>query len=382
MTEWYWLNKSGEQEACAQEDLLELLEGGVIDETTLVWKEGFDDWIEIKNSPEFSHSNIIPPPPTDVQEGIGKKVLQDLTELDFKEEVIPLNAENIKQMAKDFIFWSVSLLAVLPLFIVTLKDTNYQLVGFALFFAFLWGVVFRQFVVKSNPPWRYLILSLFVTGLLSVPLLLQLYKVLPDFYNNLIRDDHLMVRLLGSIFHTGVTEEICKILPVIFYLYRSKENSNPKHAILIGVFSGLGFAAFENLMYSERAAEYSVAMGFKAGQEGVFVGALAAQVNVMARAVSLVFLHAVYTGIFSYFIAVGVMSRNRVVALFVVGLLVSSVIHGFYNWFQSIQATLSVAVCAFAFMLFYSYLTKLDQMLLKHNPEEKFSDSIGSQNTP
>jgi RsiW-degrading membrane proteinase PrsW (M82 family) len=69
-----------------------------------------------------------------------------------------------------------------------------------------------------------------------------------------------------------------------------------------------------------------------------------------------------------------------VVALFVVGLLVSSVIHGFYNWFHSIQGTLSVAVCAFAFMLFYSYLTKLDQMLLKHNPEEKPTEGIESQN--
>ena len=122
-------------------------------------------------------------------------------------------------------------------------------------------------------------------------------------------------------------------------------------------------------MYSEIAAEHSVAMGFRAGKEGVFVGALAAQVNVMLRAVSLVFLHAVFTGIFSYFIAVGVMSKSRVVALFVVGLLVSSVIHGFYNWFHSIQGTLSAAVCAFAFMLFYSYLTKLDQMLSKKSPE-------------
>jgi RsiW-degrading membrane proteinase PrsW (M82 family) len=369
MTQWYWMNKSGEQEPSDQQDLLDLLANGTIDEKTLVWKEGFNDWIEIKNAPEFSESTTIPPPPPDAQEGIGKKVLQDLTELDFKEEVLPLNAENVKQMSKDFIFWSVSLLAVLPLFIVTLKNTNYQLVGFALFFAFLWGVVFRQFVVKSSPPWRYLILSLFATGLLGLPLLLQLYKVLPDFYNELPADDHLMVRLLGSIFHTGVTEEICKILPVIFYIYRSKENPNPKHAILIGIFSGLGFAAFENLMYSEIAAEHSVAMGFRAGKEGVFVGALAAQVNVMARAVSLVFLHAVYTGIFSYFIAVGVMSKSRVIALFVVGLLVSSVIHGFYNWFHSIQGTLSAAVCAFAFMLFYSYLTKLDQMLSKKSPE-------------
>ncbi|OUU13368.1 MAG: hypothetical protein CBC00_00210 [Verrucomicrobia bacterium TMED40] len=366
MSIWYWMNHDQREGPCSQQELMVLLKKGSLDESTMVWKEGFSEWKSLGNIDEL----LLPPPipPTLVanendNKGVGKKVLKDLSEINFKEEVIPINAINVKQMSKDFIFWSVSILAVLPLFIVTLKNINYQLVGFALFFAFLWGVVFRQFVVKSNPPWRLLILSLFSTGILGIQLLLQFYKILPDFYNQLTSHDHVMVRLAGSIFHTGVTEELCKILPVLFYFYRKKGDADPKHAIMIGIFSGLGFAAFENLSYADRLAYKSLAMGYQSGEAGVVVGALAAQVNVMLRALSLVFLHAIYTGIFSYFIAIAVISKSRVIALFLVGLLVSSTIHGFYNWFHSVQGTLSAAVCAFAFMLFYAYLTKLDQFL-------------------
>ena len=367
MSEWYWLKNSVRQGPCTEEEIIELFHKGTLNDKSPLWKRGFDDWVELGKVQEFADEvEGMPPVPVDdsPKEGIGKKVFQDLSDIDFKEEVIPLNSTNIRQMSKDFIFWSVSVLAVLPLFIVTLENIDYQLVGFALFFAFLWGVVFRQFVVKSNAPWHYLILSLFTTGIVSIQLLLLVYGFLPDFYNGLTGHDHIMVRLLGSILHTGVTEELCKILPVLFYFYKFKQNANPKHAILIGIFSGLGFAAFENLDYTERVAQNSVAMGYRAGESGVMIGALAAQVNVMLRALSLVFLHAVWTGIFSYFITVGVTFKSRLIALFVVGLTVSSVMHGFYNWFHSVQGTLSALVCAFAFMLLYSYLTKLDQMLL------------------
>ena len=366
MSIWYWMNQGQREGPCSQEELRELLKSGAISEKTFVWKEGFTDWISIGNAEEFFGSHESPPESSLIPKktkGVGKKVLKDLSEIDFKEEVIPINAVNVKQMSKDFIFWSVSFLAVMPLFIVTLEKINFQLVGFALFFAFLWGVIFKQFIVKSDPPWKFLILSLFTTGILGIQLLLYAHSLLPDFYNDLTKDDHIMVQLAGSILHTGLLEELCKIIPVLFYFYFAKTNANAKHAILIGIFSGLGFAAFENLHYSDLSAVRSLRLADRAGDYGVVVGTISAQVNVMTRALSLVFLHAVYTGIFSYFISIAIISKSRTIALFIVGLLVSATIHGFYNWFHSIQGTLSAVVCAFAFMLFYSYLTKLDQFL-------------------
>ena len=140
MSIWYWMNHDQREGPCSQQELMVLLKKGSLDESTMVWKEGFSEWKSLGNIDEL----LLPPPipPTLVanendNKGVGKKVLKDLSEINFKEEVIPINAINVKQMSKDFIFWSVSILAVLPLFIVTLKNINYQLVGFALFFAFL-----------------------------------------------------------------------------------------------------------------------------------------------------------------------------------------------------------------------------------------------------
>ena len=364
MNQWFLLNEKNEKEGpLHSSEVIDLLKDHKLSIHSHMWKNGFQSWTKIKDIPEFSEKTHTHELPTEIITGVRQTVIKDLTEINFKEEVIPLNSDNLKNMSKDFIFWSVSFLAVMPLFIVTLEKINYQLVGFALFFAFLWGVIFKQFIVKSDPPWKYLILSMFTTGLLGIELLLLFHDILPDFYNGLTRDKNIMIQLAGSILHTGILEEFCKILPVLFYFYRTKNKANPKHAILIGIFSGLGFAAFENLHYSDVSAASSLRYANREGVAGVIYGTISAQVNVMLRALSLVFLHAVFTGIFSYFISVAFVSNSRKLALFIVGLFVSATIHGCYNWFHSIQGTFSALICAFAFMLFYSYLTKLNQIL-------------------
>ncbi len=361
MQEWYYLSKENTKLGPFDtQEIQDRILSSQITEESFLWKNGFQNWVKLELIPEFADKtkpNSQLPEKSKVQ---GSTIIADLKEMNFKEEVIPLNSKNVNEMSKDFIFWSVSFLAVMPLFIVTLEHITYQLVAFALFFAFLWGVIFKQFIVKTEAPWKFLILSLFGTGIAGIELLLLLHEYLPDFYNDLPSDKNIMVKLAGSILHTGLLEELCKILPVLIYLNLKKWYANSKPAILIGIFSGLGFAAFENLHYSEMSASNSLRYADRAGVAGVVIGTISAQINVMLRALSLVFLHAVYTGIFSYFITVSHISNSRKSALFIVGLLVSATIHGFYNWFHSVQSTLSAIVCAFAFMLFYSYLTKLN----------------------
>ena len=74
--------------------------------------------------------------------------------------------------------------------------------------------------------------------------------------------------------------------------------------------------------------------------------------------------------IFSYFVIAGFATGKRFLALLTVGLAVSSVLHGVYDWLTGVQTTMATAVVVLAFVLFYSYLTKLKALLESPPPTE------------
>lgn len=298
-----------------------------------------------------------------IEVGRSSSVVSDFRDLDFKAEVLPLNEHSFALLKSDFVFWSVTLLAIVPLFLVTLTETQSQLTGFCLFFAAIWGLVFKKFVVEEEGGWRLPISALFFTGLIGMNLLLQLYKWFPDYYNELSDSKNTFHSLAGYVFHVGLWEELCKIIPVLIYLACKRRDARPLTIILIGVFSGLGFAAFENLSYADMQIVRSAILTKKDGIDGLKEGVQGAMVNVMLRSMSNVFGHAVYSGIFSYFIALGWLTRKRRLVLALVGLGVAALIHGLYDWFWNVQTTLPALVTAFGFMLFYAYLTKLRLLL-------------------
>jgi len=88
--------------------------------------------------------------------GSASKILSDLGAVDFKEEVFPVNKQLIECIVKENSFWTVMGLAAVPLLITTLERVDFQLTAFALFFAALWGVVFKSQVVRSDTNWKYL----------------------------------------------------------------------------------------------------------------------------------------------------------------------------------------------------------------------------------
>lgn len=291
--------------------------------------------------------------------GRSSAVLADFRDLDLKAEVLPVGQHTFALLKADFVFWAVTLLAVVPLFLVTLEDTQAQLTGFCLFFAAIWGLVFKRFVIEETGGWRAPLAALFFTGLVSMQLLLQLYDVFPNVYMELSESEHTFTSLIGLVLRVGVWEEMCKIVPVLLYIGWKRSEARPLTIILVGVFSGLGFAAFENLHYADKAIVRSAVLTDRHGIEGLKAGVQGAMVNVMLRSMSAVFGHAVYSGIFAYFLTVAWLTRKRIIPLVLIGLGVAATIHGLYNWFWMVQTTLPALVTAFGFMLFYAYLTKL-----------------------
>jgi RsiW-degrading membrane proteinase PrsW (M82 family) len=308
---------------------------------------------------------------TDRMRGGMSSVLTDLRSLNFWEEIVPIDATNIRRMVKDPVILAVIVAAIAPLLIVTLPE-NLYLTAFGMLFAFVWGMVFKHYIVRTEVSWKTLLSSTFFTGIVGMFLLGRCYVLLlPRAYLSMCHSENYVISLLGFLFQVGLWEESCKILPVVAYLLWKRRNADPKVCILIGVFSGLGFAVFENLDYVQvavgnalvRTVEHGpnrVLQGFQEGVEG-------AMANALFRSLSCVFSHAIYTGIFSYFLTVAFLTGRRYIALSLTGLVVSAAIHGFYDWSWRFQQTLPSIIIAAAFILFYAYLLKL-QALTENGP--------------
>ena len=70
------------------------------------------------------------------------------------------------------------------------------------------------------------------------------------------------------------------------------------------------------------------------------------------------FLHACFSGIFGYFIALAATHRRHRFVFFLVGLALSSLLHGLYDTFVGESALLGVAVQVGSFFLLMTYILK------------------------
>lgn len=399
MSEWYWSEQDRRRGPCSGLELKELLADGRVQPMTLVWKQGLSEWVAAKtvkslfdepDTGKASASTDSPPPlpksaaamPVNAGAALesakhhATAFLSDLKSLNFREEVVPIDATNLAGLLRNHVFWGVTMLGIVPLLIGTLKGhPDYQLTTFALFFAIMWGVVFKYFIVGGSQTWPILVTSLFTTGIGGMFLLSLLYEhVLPTAYLTLADSESGLIRLVGFVVQVGICEEFCKALPIIGYIFWKRRQADASTIVLIGVFSGLGFAAFENIDYSGRSIVRTIEMTQQQGALGLIGGTADAMVYVMLRSLSLVFCHAVWSGIVGYFLAIAWLTGKRRGALFLVGLLTASILHGVYDWLVVVlsQDTFAAFAVAVSFMLFYAYLSKLRALMapaLASNPE-------------
>jgi protease PrsW len=295
----------------------------------------------------------------------------DLRTLNFWEEIVPIDSSNFGRMLRDPVILAVIGAAISPLVIITLRS-DLQLTAFAILFAFVWGMVFKHYIVRASVSWKILFSALFCTGIIGTRAALQLSRLHVD----VALSPDVLVSLFGFIFGVGICEESCKILPVIAYLLWKRRNADPKTCILIGVFSGLGFAAFENLHFQGNDIEDAILKTNVLGEYGLREGVRGAMVDAMLRSLSLVFCHALWTGVFAYFLSVAFLTGRRYMALALAGLAVSATMHGVYDWLIVCvkQQTFAAAVMAVTFVLFYAYLIKL-QALTEYRPTIEPSSS-------
>jgi len=309
-------------------------------------------------------------------------ILESFRNTDYKKEIFPINAHNTVVMLKDPIFWVVCLLGVLPLIIVSFNDLQIQLYGLFFFFALVWGGILRGLVVKSTDSIILPVAAFFLTGIVGIYLLLAFYHILPSFYLGMPGHNNLIVSLFGFIFKVGLWEELCKIMPVLLYLAWKRKDAEPMMMLTIGVFSGLGFAAFENVHYAvsgimsglenidrmvgnmlQAQSEEEFNQAIVAGGIGTILHAHGTIVMALLRSMSLVFAHAIWTGIFAYYLVCAIRSRKQWAVFCCLGLAIPMVLHGVYNWLCELQPGFAALIIAFSFALFYIYLSKLRRQM-------------------
>ena len=323
-----------------------------------------------------------PPRPFDAATKQASQIVNDLRQMDLRSEIVPIDESNLFPLIHDWVFWSVALLGVVPLLISTLPDREMQLLGLALFFAAVWGVIFRSAIVKDDTSWKFLLAAMFFTGILGtiaagfIDVLLLPKDFLTHEGEDFLTHQGYVASLLRFILVVGSCEELCKLVPPIAYLLWKRTAARPTTVVLLGVFSGLGFAAFENVTYSLMAVDQTAAATKAGGIPGFEAGVLTAQVMAMVRSLSLVFCHAVWAGMFSYFLARASLSNRRWGALFIVGLCVSASLHGTYDWFAQVQPSVSAIIAAASFMLFYAYVAKLRTAIATTEKPEVIAEGV------
>ena len=290
-------------------------------------------------------------------------MIGDLKQLSLTKDLVDLSS--LSQVAKAPLFWGMMFLGIGPLLIATFDNLEIQRSGMAFFFAALWGFVFKAIVDKDSQDYGLSLAAFFFTGIVGITALLTLYRVLPVWYVGLPGSPNVFMRLVGFILQVGILEELCKFIPVGLYLLWKRREAKPLMIVWIAICSGLGFAAFENLHYMKSIAagvENATAAGVGLSQKGDVVQM--AMLTYVLRLLSCVFGHAVYSGIFAYFVAVAFLTGRRVFVLCCLGLLLAATFHGVYDWFTEVQLTFAAISNAAAFALLYSYLIKLKNLTL------------------
>ncbi len=173
----------------------------------------------------------------------------------------------------------------------------------------LWWIC-RQDRVEKEPP--ALLAKLFFLGVISaIPAMLL--EMLAEIPLQEVRGDTLRI-FLENFLGVALMEELCKFVLLKWGSWRSPEFNYRFDGIVYAVFVSLGFAAIENILYVT--------------QSGLGVALARALLSIPGHMVFAVFMGAFYSKAKSRKLT----GRSGSWGLMLVGLLVSVVLHGFYDF--------------------------------------------------
>lgn len=261
------------------------------------------------------------------------------------ELIFPKRTIFSKQWARDKALIVLALVGMLPTLLMFLPLGNWGTFYFiSLYFSIIWGLFFYyifktpQVSLKTTAIVFFLEQAFVFTAwdLFGLPKLNFFYKFLGSPFP---------VNALGFILGVGLTEELAKLIPLLFISSRAKQPLVPQTLVYYGLMSGIAFGVFEGVQYQlgvNSSLEYS---------ESFF--------HNIARLTSLPFMHAIWCGIAGYFVAFAKLYPKYRISLYTLALFVPALLHGLYDTLVGtniIFAFVAVAISFVGVILLNTYL--------------------------
>lgn len=246
-----------------------------------------------------------------------------------------------KNFLTDQRFIILAIVGLLPMVIMNIPFGGFLLFyEVSLYFSIIWGLFFYTCFKTQQVRLKITLLVFFLTQILVF--LLWDILGLPNmnlFYN--LVDAPFPISAFGFVFGVGFTEELVKLLPLIFILRKAKEPLIPQTMVFYGLMSGIAFGVYEGVQYQmtvNAEQEYDIAFFLN-----------------IARLTSLPFLHACWCGIAGYFLSFAYLYPKYRRGLFALSIIVPMLIHGLYDTFANIPF-LSLIFVFIGLMLLVVYL--------------------------
>ncbi len=169
----------------------------------------------------------------------------------------------------------------------------------------------------SHPEPNRMIIKVFLWGMLATIPVLGIELAL-KFFVEILPISRDLALILYIFLGIALVEEVFKFLVVRWHVYKSSALDEPVDLMLYMIIAALGFAGLENIL---------VLFG---------LGDLAPVSNIATLAVfrflGATFLHALASGLFGYFLAMGQASRKHHASSVLAGLTFATLLHGFFDF--------------------------------------------------
>lgn len=192
-----------------------------------------------------------------------------------------------------------------------------------IFFGLAPSIIWLLFFLRkdTHPESNSMILKIFFLGMMAaIPAvfleigIFQIFKKLGEVFNW----GQFLITIFNIFIGVALIEEFLKYLVVREAVLKNPEFDEPIDAILYMIISALGFAALENILILFRLAPNFLVSQILEISAFRFLGAT--------------FLHALCSGTLGFFLALSFFEIKNKGQLFSLGLGISIVLHGFYNF--------------------------------------------------
>lgn len=289
----------------------------------------------------------------------------DVRSFNFK-WIVPYETAFSPRIMRNPTTWVMFFFGFTPLFGFFAAGSQSQIVGWMLaYFAVAWAAYFYIVVAKRNcDPKMGLAIALF-TIFIGFPIHLGVAHLPPlRWFVSLATSNNSVIGLTGWLVGIGANEEFWKAVPVLLVAFLLRRINKPLDGLFYGALSGLGFAVREGIHF----------LGLSHGADEMLR-------QVLVRTTEAPFIHATYSAMSGYFIALAVLSPRRRAALCVLGIAVPAILHGSFDYVS--DHAIGIVVAALAYLLLISYIDRSQEMLAQlQRTEADASGNSGARVIP